>query len=378
VSGDVTQKGDIVLDAAAGAAVLRLTGEWVMPNLVVLERKVHRSPTPDGDAVTVDGSGVGSLDTAGVYLLRTLRARLEAHGKQVTMRGLRREFIDLLALVDDRLGPTTTVPVPERKVFLERIGRATYERTWDFLGLLAFVGQTAIAGARQLGNPRRIRGRETAKIIEHNGLNALPIVGLLTFLLGIVVAYQGGVQLRTYGANIFVVELVGLIMLRELAPLIAAIIVAGRTGSAYAAEIGTMRVTEEVDAMKTIGISPYDQLVLPKVIGLMLAMPLLTVFADALGILGGMVMASNVLDVSFTDFLQRMPEAVSVSDFVVGIVKAPVFALIIAMVGCYQGFQVSGGADSVGRQTTIAVVQSIFLVIIADAAFSILFSWLGV
>ena len=191
-------------------------------------------------------------------------------------------------------------------------------------------------------------------------------------------AYQGGVQLRTYGANIFVVELVGLIMLRELAPLIAAIIIAGRTGSAYAAEIGTMRVTEEVDAMKTIGISPHDQLVLPKVIGLMIAMPLLTVFADVLGIFGGMVMASNVLEVSFTDFLQRMPDAISVSDFVVGVVKAPVFALIIATVGCYQGFQVSGGADSVGRQTTIAVVQSIFLVIIADAAFSILFSWWGV
>ena len=378
MSDDVTQTEELVFDGAAGAAVLRLKGDWVIPNLVALERMVHHSTAPDGDTVTVDGSGVGALDTAGVYLLRALRARFEAQGKQVTMSGLRTEHVDLLALVDERLGPTTEIAVPEKKILLERVGRATFERTWDFLGLLAFVGQTAVAGARQIRNPRRIRARETAKIVQHTGLNALPIVGLLTFLLGFVVAYQGGVQLRTYGANIFVVELVGLIMLRELAPLIAAIIIAGRTGSAYAAEIGTMRVTEEVDAMKTIGISPHDQLVLPKVIGLMIAMPLLTVFADVLGIFGGMVMASNVLEVSFTDFLQRMPDAISVSDFVVGVVKAPVFALIIATVGCYQGFQVSGGADSVGRQTTIAVVQSIFLVIIADAAFSILFSWWGV
>jgi phospholipid/cholesterol/gamma-HCH transport system permease protein len=218
----------------------------------------------------------------------------------------------------------------------------------------------------------------TAKIVEESGLNALPIAGLLVFLLGIVVAYQGGRQLETYGANIFVVELVGLIMLRELSPLIVAIIVAGRTGSAYTAEIGTMRVTEEIDAMQTIGIGPFDQLVLPKVVGLIIALPLLTVFADILGIFGGMVMASNVLDVSFRDFLQRMPQAISMTDFLVGVVKAPVFALIISMVGCHQGFQVSGGADSVGKQTTVSVVQSIFLVIITDACFSVLFSWLGI
>ena len=214
--------------------------------------------------------------------------------------------------------------------------------------------------------------------MQESGFDALPIVGLLVFLLGIVVAYQGGRQLKIYGANIFVVEMVCLIMLRELAPLIAAIIVAGRTGSAYAAEIGTMRVTEEIDALTTLGIGPFDQLVLPKVTGLMISLPLLTMFADLLGVFGGMVMATNVLDVSFADFVQRIPVAISTSDFVVGIVKAPVFAMIIAMVGCHQGFQVAGGADSVGRQTTVSVVQSIFLVIVTDAAFSVLFSWMGV
>ena len=246
------------------------------------------------------------------------------------------------------------------------------------LALVAFIGETTVAFLRQMANPRRIRWRTMTKIIEQTGVNALAIVGLLSFLLGIVIAYQGGIQLKTYGANIFIVELVCLIMLRELAPLIAAIIIAGRTGSAYTAEIGTMRVTEEIDALETIGIGTFDQLVLPKVLGLMITLPLLTVFADVMGILGGMVMASNVLDVSFTDFALRIPQAVGVESFVVGVIKAPVFAMIISMVGCFQGFQVSGGADSVGRQTTISVVQSIFLVIIADAAFSILFSWLGI
>jgi phospholipid/cholesterol/gamma-HCH transport system permease protein len=202
----------------------------------------------------------------------------------------------------------------------------------------------------------------------------LPIVGLLSFLLGVVVAYQGADQLREFGANIFVVDLVGLSMLREFAPLITAIIVAGRSGSAYAAQIGTMSVTEEIDAMRTLGIAPLDLLVLPKVLALVIALPLLTVFADVLGVLGGMFMARAQLGVSFDEFLDRLVKAVSMTSYLIGIGKAPVFAAIIAMVGCFQGFRTKGGADSVGRQTTRAVVQSIFLVIVADALFSVAFS----
>ena len=210
--------------------------------------------------------------------------------------------------------------------------------------------------------------------IRSAGVDALPIVGLLSFLLGIVVAYQGADQLRQYGANIFVADLVGLSMLREFAPLITAIIIAGRSGSAYAAQIGTMAVTEEIDAMRTLGIAPLDVLVLPKIIALLIAMPLLTVFADALGVFGGMIMAQAQLDVGFGEFLDRFTKAVSVTAFLIGICKAPVFAGIIAVVGCFQGFRTHGGADSVGRQTTRSVVQSIFLVIVADALFSVAFS----
>jgi phospholipid/cholesterol/gamma-HCH transport system permease protein len=205
-------------------------------------------------------------------------------------------------------------------------------------------------------------------------VDALPIVGLLSFLLGVVVAYQATDTLRRYGANLFVSDIVGLSMLREFAPLVTAIIVAGRSGSAYAAQIGTMQVTEEVDAMRTLGIPPLDMLVLPKVIALMIALPLLTVFADLTGLFGGMLMARSQLGVGFEDFLDRMVKAVTVTDYLLGLGKAPVFAAIIALVGCFQGFRTKGGADSVGRQTTHAVVQSIFLVIVADSMFSIAYS----
>ena len=227
-----------------------------------------------------------------------------------------------------------------------------------------------------VAHPARIRWRPILFNIQRAGFEALPIVGLLSFLLGIVVAYQGADQLRQYGANIFVADLVGLSMLREFAPLITAITIAGRSGSAFAAQIGTMAVTEEIDAMRTIGIDPQELLVLPKIIALVIALPLLTVFADVLGVAGGMLMAQSQLDVGFSEFLDRMAKAVSVTSYAVGIGKAPVFAVIISVVGCFQGFRTKGGADSVGQQTTRSVVQSIFLVIVADALFSIAFSLL--
>jgi phospholipid/cholesterol/gamma-HCH transport system permease protein len=242
------------------------------------------------------------------------------------------------------------------------------------LALLAFIGECAVAFAGWLAHPARIRWRPILFNIRSAGFDALPIVGLLAFLLGIVVAYQGADQLRQYGANIFVADLVGLSMLREFAPLITAIIIAGRSGSAYAAQIGAMSVSEEIDAMRTLGIPPLEMLVLPKIIALVIVLPLLTVFADVLGVFGGMLMAQAQLDVGFPEFLDRFTKAVSVTAYLIGICKAPVFAGIIAVVGCFQGFRAQGGADSVGRQTTRSVVQAIFLVIVADALFSIAFS----
>jgi phospholipid/cholesterol/gamma-HCH transport system permease protein len=268
-------------------------------------------------------------------------------------------------------------PTPARAPgMLERVGRKAWEETLSAFGLLAFVGEGTLALARALADPRRIRWRPILYNIQTAGFEALPITGLLSFLMGIVIAYQGATQLQRFGANIYVVDLVALSMARELSPLITAIIVAGRSGSAYAAQIGTMKVTEEIDALRTIGVGPLELLVLPKVIALMIALPLLTVYTDVMGVLGGMVMARPQLGISFGTFVERLGDAVSLSSFLIGVGKAPVFAVIVALVGCYQGFQVTGSAESVGRRTTVSVVQSIFLVILVDALFSIVFNWL--
>lgn len=331
------------------------------------------------DSTEVDASGIEDLDTAGAWVLHTLLSRRPGHGVGLPLHGLPAEFSSLFESVREHA--TTQAHVPMAAIagtpsVLESTGRVAASTVEQLQGMLRFIGESAYALASWLLHPSRIRWRAVLFNLRSAGFDALPIVGLLSFLLGVVVAYQGADQLRQYGANIFVADLVGLSMLREFAPLITAIIVAGRSGSAYAAQIGTMAVTEEIDAMRTLGLAPQELLVLPKMLALVLALPLLTVFADVMGILGGMVMAKTQLGVGFGEFLDRLVKAVSITSYLVGIGKAPVFAALIVVVGCFQGFRTQGGADSVGRQTTRSVVQSIFLVIVADALFSVAFSLL--
>ncbi len=270
-------------------------------------------------------------------------------------------------------GPPAAPPSP-RDGLLRLTGRTAVAAGRQALDLLAFIGEAAMVAAGTLRHPGRMRWRAVWREVEIGGFDALAIIGLTAFLLGVVVAYQGADQLKHYGANVFVVELVGYAMLREFAPLIGAIIIAGRSGSAYAAQIGTMVVNEEVDAMRTIAINPQERLVLPKFFALCLALPLLTVFADITGVFGGMVMARTQLDIGFTEFADRFGRVMQGSALLLGVGKSLVFAAIIVAIGCFQGFRTAGSADSVGRQTTLAVVQSIFLVIVADAAFSVLFN----
>jgi len=356
---------------------LTLSGSWTARGLGAGTPGPGASFRSAESVLIIDGSRVTALDTAGAWVLQTLQQRLRDEGSHVEMRGLRPEFARLLEAVEQQATsskerPSAAAGAPAST--LENLGRSVATAWEQAFALLGFVGETAAALAGSIAHPRRIRWRPILYNIRSAGFDALPIVGLLSFLLGIVVAYQGADQLRQYGANIFVADLVGLSMLREFAPLITAIIIAGRSGSAYAAQIGTMAVTEEIDAMRTLGITPMDLLVLPKIIALLIVMPLLTVFADVLGVFGGMIMAQAQLGVGFADFLDRFVKAVSVTALMIGIGKAPVFAFIIAVVGCFQGFRTKGGADSVGRHTTRSVVQSIFLVIVADALFSIAFS----
>lgn len=365
------------LETTAEGGVLRCAGSWTLPRIPHLESTLAQLAWPKAGQLLVDGSALTAMDTAGAWLLFRTLSRLEARRLVLTTRGFRAEHQALLSLVKAQsiaIGQTVTPGFG----FLEHFGRLAWFHLDQLAGILAFLGESMLALLRSLAQPTRLRWRAILFNLQLAGFNALPIVGLLAFLTGVVVAYQGAVQLVRYGANIFVADLVGFSMLREMAPLLTAIIVAGRSGSAYAAQIGTMKVTEEVDAMRTIGISPMEVLVLPKMLALMVALPLLTVYADILGVAGGMIMAQSQLDVSFTDFLDRFDDAINISSFLVGLGKAPVFAAVIALVGCFQGFRVSSSADSVGQQTTLSVVQAIFLVIVIDALFSVIFSWLKI
>ncbi|MDZ7644396.1 MAG: MlaE family lipid ABC transporter permease subunit [Woeseiaceae bacterium] len=355
----------------------RCRGYWTARYVDDIEAQFARAAWPDG-RVVIDVAGIESLDTSGAWLLHRQLQALRDRGIDVTLAGADTRTRRLLELVAGSADAARDPVRPHQPGFLEDVGRQATGQLAQYRDFLHFVGRTAVAIGRLLLRPWRIRFRLIAAELQSAGWNAMPIVGLLAFLMGIVIAYQGGIVLADYGASIYVADIVGLSTVRELAPLITAIIVAGRTGSAYTAQIGTMVVTEEVDALRSIGIPPLEMLVLPKLAALVIALPLLTVFADVMGLFGGLLMANTMLGINATTFISRLSESLTVSSYLSGIGKAPVFAGIIAMVGCFQGFRVRGGAGSVGRQTTVSVVQSIFLVLIVDAAFSVAFSKLGI
>lgn len=352
-------------------------GAWVLPRLEEIQRCLAAFPWSDGPSVVWDASRITAMDVSGAWLLHRSLNDLAKRGCRVDLRDLRPEFAQLLEIVSATQPSLETTGVPTPPALLERVGRRAWSERSQLLNGLAFLGESSLALARLGAVPRLIRWRAVMRSVELDGFNALPIVGLLTFLMGVVIAYQGAEQLRKFGTNIFIVDLVGISLLREIAPLVTAILVAGRSGSAYAAQLGTMKVTEELDAIRTLGLAPMELLVLPKVLALVLVLPLLTVYADAVGVFGGMLIASSQLQVSFTEFLTRFEEAVALRHFLIGVGKAPVFAVIIALVGCYQGFQIRGGVDDVGRRTTISVVQAIFMVIVVDAFFSIALNWMN-
>jgi phospholipid/cholesterol/gamma-HCH transport system permease protein len=375
-----TGDGWMRTESGEGALTVAVGGAWTIGGSGHLDDLAAGLRPGGARDVVIDLAAVTRLDSAGAWLLFRTAARLRDMGVAVDFANVSARHRPLLDIVaeSDRDGVDEPDPPNALIALLERTGRASAEIGSKAVELLNFVGMVTVALGRALRSPKRFRPKALVTQIEQTGLNALPIVGLLTFLVGVVLAYLMSDQLKQFGAEVFTVNLVGLSMLREVGVLITAIMIAGRSGSAFTAQIGTMKVNEEIDAMGTLGLDPIEVLVLPRVIALMITLPLLTFFADIMGILGGGVMTVLALELSPAQFVTALKDAIDLDDFMVGMVKAPVHAFIIAIVGCYEGLKVQRTAESVGRQTTVSVVESIFLVIVATALFSILFSILGI
>jgi phospholipid/cholesterol/gamma-HCH transport system permease protein len=363
--------------------VFRAGGRWTIAESARLDQQLQGLEAGSGQ-VTIDASRIEKLDSTGAWLLlRTARA-LEAGGREIGNLDVPERYATLVQNLDRE-----TQPQRERKragprmspgVYrLYRIGKATVgagKQAWKMLG---YLGRVTVETGEMIAAPRKnLRLAAMISQVEETGINALPIIGLLAFLIGVVLAYQGADQLKRFGAEIFTINLLGVGVLRELGGLITAIIVAGRSGSAFTAHLGTMRVNQEIDAMQTMGLDTVDTLVLPRVIGLVIALPLLTFYADIMAIIGGAAMCYFQLGIDIPAFMNQLDQAISVNTLLVGLIKAPVFAFVISLVGCYEGFQVERNAASVGLLTTRSVVESVFLVIVIDAAFSIMFSVLGI
>ena len=372
----------LVASPEPDALVLRAGGDWLVATAAELDGRLRALALPQGRRVTLDLAGIERLDTSGAWLVLRTEYDLAARGNAVELRNLRPSFTPLIDQVRGRgTGPPLPHPIPSHHTllgFVARIGEVTLRLMSRGYSILGFFGLVVVTLAGLVRHPRRLRLTATIVQMEHTGLNATPIVGLLSFLIGVVFAYQGADQLRRFGAEIYTVNLLGIAILRELGVLLTAIIVAGRSGSAFTAQIGTMQVNEEIDALRTLGLDPIEVLVMPRVLGLVLTLPLLVVYADFLGMLGGCLMSWATLGISIPTFIDQLHSAIGQWTFWVGVIKAPFFAAIIALVGCYEGFNVERSADSVGRLTTQSVVESIFIVIVADAAFSIMFSLLRI
>ena len=327
--------------------------------------------------VLLDASKVDYCDGSGIALLIQIRDRQRRSGGYFEFRGLRPE---LQALVED-WEPRDLVAAKgqaaEATSLVEEIGRSVAEVWRDIYTLVMFVGELASALAQAALKPRAARWRDTLRIAEAVGVNALPIVGLIGFLMGLIMAFQAAIPLGQFGAQIFVANLIGLAILRELGPLMTAIVLAGRSGSAVAAELGTMKVREELDALKTMGLEPVRFLVVPRVVAAVFMTPLLTIFADLVGLMGGAVVLLS-LGFPLITFLNQVQSAVGYGDLLGGLAKSFVFGVLVAAIGCLRGLQTQIGASAVGESTTRAVVSGIILIVIADGVFSVIYYYLGI
>lgn len=380
-SGDDENKRDqsvaptaVLIPQGADAATLQLTGTWRLSFLEGIATQLSALKLPQ--KVIIDGSKIAEIDSAGALALLNY---LEFAGEsRAQLTGFAQNELRIVEQVLKRLDAAREPTVHHRERNIAMIGRRAIEVGHGIVGDVNFLGATVAGLAHSLLRPHSLRVRELAVQFEQVCLNAIPVVALVSLLIGIVFTYLLGLQAEQFGANIFVVDGVGIGMTREFAPIIVAVIVAGRSGAAFTAQIGAMKLTEETDAIRTLGLSPMDVLVLPRVIALMVAMPLLVFIGDLMSLSGAIVIADSMLDVTPTTFISRLRDGLDISHPLVGLAKAPVFALVIAVIGCRMGMSVDRDTRAVGMATTSTVVQSIVSVILLDAAFAVFFQELGI
>ncbi len=361
-----------------GRSRVRIHGRWTVAEVGAL--RAEPVPRIGGECV-FDASGLETLDLSGSWQLWRLECAFREGGARARWEPRRP---DLLAFIDRTMeGESAGSPrdLPRRAALagtLHGVGRAAVQAREGTLDVLGFVGVVTAGAGRALSSIKRLRLPSVARHVYETGLTAVPIVSLIAFLIAVIIAYIGAQQLRQFGGEIFVVDLITVSVLRELGVLLTAIIVAGRSGSAFAAEIGAMKLNDEVDALRAMGMDPVEVLVLPRILGLVIALPVLTIVADAMGLAGGAILSWYLVDIPFGQYLDRVQGSISEYTFWVGIIKAPVFAVLIAVVGTLRGMQVRSSSRELGRLTTVAVVQSIFLVIFADAIFAVIFMELDI
>lgn len=354
-------------------------GNWSILKIGHLYQLFQQNVLPRSKKIMISGKELRQFDSAGALTLWHCIQALKKNGNQIELIDFHEQHQGLYRLIEEKSPEIQYVPPPpKQKSALYHIGEETVHKMHQANGFVVLIGDLSAKLFGAIHHWRRFQLPGVVTNIYTTGITALPIIGLLSFLIGVVLAYQMGLQLETYGVNFFIAYLSGMAIFREFAPLITAIIVAGRTSSAFTAQIGSMKINEEIDALKTMGLSPTELLVVPKVLGLLLIFPLLIFWSDFFSILGAMLMAKIMLHVGHMDFLSRLQDTVGFRQMALGMYKAPTFAILIALVGCFQGFCVESNADSLGSKTTKSVVQALFLIIIADAAYSIIYSWLDV
>ncbi len=364
------------IDMSQGTLKLVPSGDWRARFLGDLDDDLRDFADDSvGRDLVIDMSGVVRLDTVGAMMLQRTMHCCADRGAASQFTGANEVHEALLAQVEGHLQPCHVEPTLGNPFLavVNRLGKGVADAYYAALEVMSFIGRTLSTAGRVALQPQKMRWTSTVYHMEEAGLNAMPIIGLMSFLIGAVVAYMGAKILSMFNADIFTVELVGISVLREFGVLLSAILIAGRSGSAFTAQIGSMKIREEIDAMKVLGLDPIEVLVLPRVIALVIMLPILALVAAVLGVVGGGLVAATAMDISPALFVARFQETIIINHFWAGLIKAPFFAFVIAIIGCFQGMEVEGSAESLGQRTTLSVVQSLFLVIVIDAFFAMFY-----